>query len=62
MFTLLIHLGYLGYNLETQKVFIPNKEISDEFVTAIKDVGWKEIITAISESNDLLNRKSPKKL
>ena len=53
--TLLIHLGYLGYNLETQEVFIPNKEISNEFVTAIKDVGWEEIITAIKASDDLLN-------
>jgi len=34
--TLLIHLGYLGYDFETREVFIPNKEITDEFVTAIK--------------------------
>ena len=52
--TLLIDLGYLGYNFEIQEVFIPNKEISDEFVTAIRDVGWEEIITAINESDDLL--------
>jgi len=53
--TLLIHLGYLGYNLETQEVFIPNKEISDEFVTAIRDVGWEEITSSIQASFDLLN-------
>jgi len=53
--TLLIHLGYLGYDLETQEVFIPNKEISNEFAVAIKDVGWEEIIVAIKTSNDLLN-------
>jgi len=43
--TLLIHLGYLGYDFETKEVFIPNKEISDEFVKAIgsKSVGWSEI-------------------
>ena len=52
--TLLIHLGYLGYDIEKQKVFIPNKEISDEFVTAIRDAGWNEIITAIKASDDLL--------
>ena len=41
--TLLIHLGYLGYDFETKEVFIPNKEISDEFETAVKNVGWDEI-------------------
>ena len=53
--TLLIHLGYLGYDIETQEVFVPNKEISDEFVTAIRDAGWDEIITALEASDDLLN-------
>jgi len=52
--TLLIHLGYLGYNFETEEVFIPNKEISDEFVTAIRDVGWSEIVNSIDESKGLL--------
>jgi len=52
--TLLIHLGYLGYDIETQEVFIPNKEISDEFVTAIRDVKWDEVIEAIDESKKLL--------
>ena len=52
--TLLIHLGYLGYEFETQEVFIPNKEISDEFVTAIRDAGWEEIISAINASDELL--------
>jgi len=52
--TLLIHLGYLGYDIETHEVFIPNKEISDEFVTAIRDVGWDEMIKSIDSSNKLL--------
>ena len=47
--TLLIHLGYLGYDIETQKVFIPNKEISDEFITAIRDVGWNEVVAALED-------------
>lgn len=34
--TLLIHLGYLGFDDETNEVFIPNKEIMQEFVTATK--------------------------
>ena len=52
--TLLIHLGYLGYDFETREVFIPNKEISDEFVSAIKSTGWNEIITSLNESERLL--------
>jgi len=53
--TLLIHLGYLGYDYKTQEVFIPNKEISDEFVTAIRGAGWNEVVTALSASDDLLD-------
>jgi len=52
--TLLIHLGYLCYNFETHEVSIPNKEISDEFVAAIKDVDWSEVINAVNASDDLL--------
>jgi len=52
--TLLIHLGYLGYTSETKEVFIPNKEISDEFVTAIKNANWDEISVALKKSDDLL--------
>ncbi len=32
--SLLIHLGYLGFDDETSEVFIPNKEILDEFKTS----------------------------
>jgi len=52
--TLLIHLGYLRYDFETHEVSIPNKEITDEFVAAIKDVGWSEVISAIKSSDELL--------
>ena len=52
--TLLIHLGYLGYDYDTEEVYIPNKEISDEFVTAIKATGWSGIIAALTASEDLL--------
>ena len=33
--TLLIHLGYLGYDSETEEAFIPNKEIVGEFENAM---------------------------
>ena len=45
--TLLIHLGYLGYEFKSQEVFIPNKEIRDEYVRSIKATGWSEVINAI---------------
>ena len=53
--TLLIHLGYLGYDAKTREVFIPNKEITSEFVTAIRGMGWNEIIKTVNSSNDLLH-------
>ncbi len=34
---LLIHLGYLGFDDEKSEVFIPNREILDEFKAATKD-------------------------
>jgi len=33
--TLLIHLGYLGYDFYTKEVFIPNKEIQQEYYNSI---------------------------
>ena len=52
--TLLIHLGYLGYDTETKSVFIPNKELMDEFVSATAASQWSEIIRSVKRSDDLL--------
>lgn len=52
--SLLIHLGYLGYDQETKSVFIPNEEVKEEFVNAIEDTGWNELIDAIENSKRLL--------
>ena len=52
--TLLIHLGYLGYDFKTKETFIPNKEIRDEFVRSIKATGWNEVVNAIQASDNLL--------
>ena len=53
--TLLVHLGYLGYNPDKQTVYIPNKEIADEFVVSMKATGlWKETIEAVTLSRKLL--------
>jgi len=52
--TLLIHLGYLGYNTKEQKAFIPNQEVSDAFADAVKGDEWKDVGDLIQESEDLL--------
>lgn len=52
--TLLIHLGYLAYDVEQQEVFIPNEEVRKEFVNAITVSGWQEVIKSIEASKQLL--------
>ncbi|MDR1834380.1 MAG: ATP-binding protein [Fusobacteriaceae bacterium] len=53
--TLMIHLGYLGFQKNTGEVFIPNKEINDEFITAIKSAKWDVVVKTVSASRELLN-------
>ena len=55
--TLLVHLGYLGYDTETKQVFIPNEEIRLEFVTSIRVSDWQEVIKSINASEALLREK-----
>ena len=52
--TLLIHLGYLGYDSEKQEAFIPNKEIIKEFENAMSVGGWSEVMRVLNESETLL--------
>jgi hypothetical protein len=52
--TLLIHLGYLGYDFSTEEVFIPNSEVASVFVTSIKNTDWKEVTKAVKSSEELL--------
>lgn len=52
--TLLIHLGYLGYDFTTEEVFIPNSEVTSEFVNAISVAGWEEVMRAVKRSDELL--------
>ena len=52
--TLLIHLGYLGYDSERKEAFIPNKEIIGEFENAMSVGGWSEIIRILKASEKLL--------
>ncbi|MDD3251413.1 MAG: hypothetical protein PHV18_02510 [Lachnospiraceae bacterium] len=52
--TLLVHLGYLAYDVMTKEVFIPNSEVAGEFVNAMKGAGWNEVVSAVKASEELL--------
>lgn len=52
--TLLVHLGYLGYDAESREAFIPNKEILGEFENAMSVNGWANIMQILKASDQLL--------
>lgn len=52
--TLLIHLGYLGYDAQTEEAFIPNREIVREFENAMRVGGWAEVMRVLKASEKLL--------
>ncbi|MDD3403796.1 MAG: AAA family ATPase [Hespellia sp.] len=53
--TLLIHLGYLGYDFDNKCVFIPNNEIMNEYYNAISVSDWGDVSRALKNSADTLN-------
>ena len=52
--TILIHLGYLSYDRNEGKCFIPNKEVAGEMEKAVERTNWTNLITAIKKSEALL--------
>ena len=52
--TLLVHLGYLGYDEGTSEVLVPNKEVFDEFEVSVNAIGWKPVADALRASHDLM--------
>ena len=55
VFALLIHLGYLSYDRDNRSVSIPNKEVSEVYVTSIKRMdGWGEVTKSLMASKKLL--------
>ena len=52
--TLLIHLGYLGYNQPEKTAFIPNEEIRSEFLVALEVSKWNELVEFQRTSEELL--------
>lgn len=49
--TYLIHLGYLGYDEKNQTAFIPNEEIRQELMKAVKRKKWNEWMSFQQESD-----------
>lgn len=54
IYALLIHLGYLTFDESTSEAFIPNLEISQEFLKAMDGPDWSGITGALRHSVDLL--------
>ena len=54
VFTVLIHLGYLAYDWDSDECYLPNREVEGELVNAIKDTNWHNIIESLNESQNLL--------
>ncbi len=52
--TLLIHLGYLGYDAESGKAFIPNQEVADAFADAVSGDEWADVGELLQDSENLL--------
>ena len=54
IFTLLIHLGYLGYDSVTKEIFIPNREVEDVFRQTTKGEEWDYLFQTLERSQKLL--------
>ena len=54
VFSLLVHLGYLGFDDEKSEIFIPNREILDEFRASTKSREWTTAFHAYETSSELL--------
>lgn len=53
--TLLVHLGYLTYDGKKETVAIPNKEVSKEYINAIRTMDWHEVVRSVEASKKLLD-------
>lgn len=52
--TLLAHLGYLAYDAPSECVFIPNQEVKEEFLRAIKHTDSPELVQVVRQSEQIL--------
>ncbi|MGN0049294.1 MAG: AAA family ATPase [Bacteroides sp.] len=52
--TVLIHLGYLAYDRDMNKCYIPNKEVADEMNNAVRATEWTQLAKTLEHSQRLL--------
>lgn len=52
--TVLIHLGYLGYDANNEEAYIPNEEVRRAFARAIEGTDWLPVIETLKASDTLL--------
>ena len=52
--TVLIHLGYLGYDRREKECYVPNREVAIELVNAVRENHWSPVAEAIRASRQLL--------
>lgn len=53
--TMFIHLGYLEYDFAEKEVYVPNKEIMDEFKASTKSEEWAFAFKSFQKSLELLS-------
>lgn len=56
LIALLIHYGYLGFDAVNQKAFIPNSEVRQELMLAIKNGSRPELVKMVKDSEMLLQK------
>ena len=54
IFTLLVHLGYLGYDSVKKEIYIPNNEVKDVFRQTTKGDEWNYLSKTLDNSQKLL--------
>lgn len=52
--TVLVHLGYLSYDKQTETVTIPNLEVQKEFEKSVMDTSWTHVAAALRDSEQVL--------
>lgn len=54
LFTLLIHLGYLSYDRDKRSAILPNQEIREEFVEALRKSKSHKLLCELVHESDML--------
>ena len=54
VFTVLIHLGYLAYNRDERRCYVPNMEVAGELQNAIEANNWSNVMETLNASERLL--------